>query len=106
MSEYDQKERVLTGDIAEAEDRDKLAKVRASLRDHVRIGKGLPQDPVNLDVDILSQLPNSPVIEDPIRGKEPKVVSLDISRLPAEHSVVGLVKHQERLKKIAVKKAA
>lgn len=106
MPEHDQKERVLGGNTGEAGDQAALAKVRANLLEHVRVTKGLPPKPVNLDVEILSGISNSPVIDNPEVRQKPQVIPIDTATLPATDSIVGSLVHQGRLEQIKHKKAA
>lgn len=106
MPDYDQKERALGGTTVEAKDEAELAKVRANLVSLTRVNKGLPQEPIGLDMKALSGLSNSVVIDEPAEAVEPKVVPIDISRLPSNRSVVGLATVHGRLDKISKGKAA
>lgn len=106
MPEHDQKERVIGGITVEEKDKAELAEVRENFRNLVREKKGLPQDPINLDADILSGVSNSPVIDNPTIEPETKIIPIDTAKLSAGHSIVGALVRQKRLEKIEQKKAA
>lgn len=105
MSENDKKERLIGGgETSEADDQEALMGVRSELLEHVRIRKGLPPDPVQLDVTAVSQLSAVPTID----YKEERVTTkiVDISSLSPIHSIVGLSIRQKRLGDIEEEKAA
>lgn len=106
MPEQDPKERVLTGNTVAAQDKAKLAEIRANLVTLARVKKGLPQEPIGFDVEALSGLSNSTVIDEPAEVVESKVVPIDISKLSPNHSVVGFATLREKLDKVSERKAA
>jgi len=110
MPEYDtnrnSKERQLSGEPIDAGDQAKIVEIKSQLLEHVRISKGLPANPNQLDVKTISQLSNARVIEGnesvDLVDTNPKIIGFPT--LTPEHSAVGASIRTERLKKL--KKAA
>jgi hypothetical protein len=100
MPEHDKKERLLTGDTLDTEVQ--LNSVRADLVSYVRVKKGLPANPVALDVTVLSSLQDAPVIDDSEKHK-PEEKPVDHSRYGHTDSISALGILQTR---IGRKKAA
>jgi len=106
MPEYDNnpniKERQLSGETIDDGDQAQIVEIRSRLLKHVRISRGLPVDPNQLDVKAISQLPNAQVID----GDEsidqvdthPKIIGL--STLTPTHSAVGVDIRAKRLEKL------
>lgn len=84
------------GNTVEAQDQKAYATVKSGLLEHVRISKGLPPDPVQLDVEAVSQLPDAPIIENG-EGSEIPGRIVNISSLTPNHSVVALRILQKRI---------
>ena len=90
----------LTGETIEAQDQAGIAAVRLELKEKIRINKGLPSELVNLDVDILSKLSNTPKFDAEVGVEEPSSRIIDITKIPAEYNVVGLTTRQRRVEKL------
>lgn len=100
MPEHDQKERLLEG---EAPDTDaQLNSVRADLVSYVRTKKGLPLDPIQLDVPTLSGLTDASIIEESSQEDSENNV-IDFEKHTHKDSIWGLGVLRKRLssKKVA-----
>lgn len=96
MSGHDKKERLIAGGTAEAQDQVAYAAAKSELLRRVRTRKGLPADPIQLDIQAVSQLSDAPRIDDVEKKGIPSRI-IDISSLTPNHSAVALTIWQKRL---------
>jgi len=109
MPENDiKKERALSGGAIDAQDQVEIEGVRSQLLEHVRVRKGLPADPQQLDIQAISQLTDVTVV-DGNQSEDQETDSariIDISTLTPNRSAMGVVVRAGRERSRKLRKAA